>query len=341
MMTSERDWLVREQRHSASLGPAATRNAREALRAHIAAERPGRRRLVAAVVPVTAAAAVLVAVLVIGAPTSRVVSHGGAGSPTASLPAPTQAPARDPARAHARARGQSVLVRVADHVRAQAQPSGNATLVMRSTSYPGKPAITVADLYTDSGRYFFAQRRDALGAQVSAGHDLADGLFGREVAIASDAATGDVSADAERMASAAAPSHPIPRKITVTPAMRKAAEEKGGTATSTGLFDNWLWGNSQDALIAGAGNPQVRSGVLRLLATLSDVTVAQTTTDGQPTLTLTAGYPAMPEGYQEQLIIGADTGIPVKFLGGDPAKPAVTVTYDVTRVSTGALEAGH
>jgi DNA-directed RNA polymerase specialized sigma24 family protein len=48
--------------------------------------------------------------------------------------------------------------------------------------------------------------------------------------------------------------------------------------------------------------------------------------------------PAMPDGYQEQLIIGADTGIPVKFLGGDPAKPEVTVTYDVTRVSTDNLK---
>ena len=319
--------------------PAATSNAKEALHAHIAAERrrrPGRHRLVAAVVPIAAAAAVLVAVLVIGAPPSHVARHGGAASPTASVPA------HGHTRTRAGARGQqSALVRVADRVRAQAQPSGNATLVMRSTSYPGKPTITVADLYTDAGQYFFAQTRDGLGAQISAGHNLADGLFGREVAIATDAATGDVTADAERMASAAAPSHPIPRKITVTPAMRKAAEEKGGTATSTGLFDNWLWGNSQDALIAGAGNPQVRSGVLRLLATLSDVTVTQTTTDRQPTLTLTAGYPAMPQGYEEQLIIGSDTGIPVKFLGGSPAKPDVTVTYDVTRVSTGDLEAGH
>jgi len=339
MITSERDWLVREQPHSVPLDPTATSNAREALRAHIATERrarprPRRRRLAAAVVPIAAAAAVLVAVLVIGAPSSHVPQPQGAASPTASVAAPAHAPAH----AHAQ---QSVLVRVADHVRAQAQPAGNATLVMRSTSYPGKPAITVADLYTDSGQYFFAQTRDALGAQISAGHNLADGLFGREVAIATDAATGDVTADAERMASAAAPSHPIPRRITVTPAMRKAAEEKGGTATSTGLFDNWLWGNSQDALIAGSGDPQVRSGVLRLLATLTDVTVTQTTTDGQPTLTLTAGYPAMPQGYQEQLIIGADTGIPVKFLGGNPAKPSVTVTYDVTRVSTGDLEAGH
>jgi hypothetical protein len=241
------------------------------------------------------------------------------------------------AHGHAGARAgapQSALVRVADHVRAQAQPSGDATLVMRSTSYPGKPTITVADLYTDSGQYFFAQARDGLGAQISAGHNLADGLFGREVAIATDAATGDVAADAERMASAAAPSHPIPRHVTVTPAMRAAAKAKGGTASATGLFDNWLWGNSQDALIAGSGNPQVRSGVLRMLATLPDVTVAQTTTDGEPTLTLTAGYPAMPQGYEEQLVIGADNGIPVKFVGGNPANPEVTVTYAVSRVDT-------
>ncbi len=49
----------------------------------------------------------------------------------------------------------------------------------------------------------------------------------------------------------------------------------------------------------------------------------------------------MPSGYQEQLIIGADTGIPVRFERGSPAKPEVTVSYDVTRVSTGDLTAGH
>ncbi len=334
MITSERDWLVREQPQTVPLDQTVTSNAKEALHAHIADERhrhPRRRRLVAAVVPVAAAAAVLAAVLVIGAAPSR-VSHGTA-QPTASVPLPA------PARGHAHAQAhESVLVRVADHVRAQAQPAGNATLVIRSTSYPGKPAISVADLYTDAGQYFFAHSRDGLGAEISAGHNLADGLFGREVAIATDAATGNVTADAERMASAANPSHTIPRTTVVTPEMRKAAQEKGGTASSTGLFDNWLWGNSQDALIAGAGNPQVRSGVLRLLATLHDVTVTQTTTDGQPTLSLTATAPAMPDGYQEQLIIGADTGIPVKFLGGDPAKPAVTVTYGVTRVSTDSLK---
>ncbi len=341
MITSERDWLVREQPHPMPLDPGATHAARDALRDHIVAERRRRRRtrrVAAAVVPVAAAAAVLIAVVVIGASPARVVHSSGTGSAPAAASG-SHAPTASTAVAH---RPQpSRLERVADHVRALGQPTGNATLVMRRTSYPGKPTITVADLYTDSGKYFFSHDRDALGAEISADHNLADGLFAREVAIATAAATGDVSADAERMASAANPSHPIPRSTTVTPAMRKAAEEKGGVATPTDLFDNWLWGNSQDALIAGAGNPQVRSGVLRLLATLHDVTVTQTTTDGQPTLTLTAGYPAMPQGYQEQLIIGADTGIPVKFLGGDPAKPAVTVTYDVTRVSTGDLTAGH
>jgi len=124
----------------------------------------------------------------------------------------------------------------------------------------------------------------------------------------------------------------------VTAEMRKAAQIKGGVAGATGLFDNWVWGNSQDALIAGAGNPQVRAGVLRILSTLPDVAVTRTATDGRPTLTLTATAPAMPSGYQEQLIIDADTGTPVEFLGGAPGNPAVTVTYDVTRVSTSDLK---
>lgn len=44
-------------------------------------------------------------------------------------------------------------------------------------------------------------------------------------------------------------------------------------------------------------------------------------------------------GYHEQMIINADTGVPVGFIGGDPTHPEVTVTYGVTRVSTGDLRA--
>jgi hypothetical protein len=115
---------------------------------------------------------------------------------------------------------------------------------------------------------------------------------------------------------------------------------KGGSGGVVSRFDNYLWGDSLDALQAGAGNPQVRAGVLRLLATMSDVTVAQTAVDGQPTLTLTASGPVFGGGYQEQMVINADTGVPVSFIGGDPSHPSVTVTYDVTRVSASDLTHG-
>jgi hypothetical protein len=133
------------------------------------------------------------------------------------------------------------------------------------------------------------------------------------------------------MADAPEPSDRIPPGTTTVPKLKG-----GGGVVSR--FDNYLWGDSLDALQAGAGDPQVRAGVLGLLATMNDVTVAQTTTDSQPTLTLTASGPVFAEnGYQEQMIINADTGVPVSFIGGDPGHPSVTVTYHVTRVSTSDL----
>ncbi|MGH2927454.1 MAG: hypothetical protein ACRDL8_04570, partial [Solirubrobacteraceae bacterium] len=105
-------------------------------------------------------------------------------------------------------------------------------------------------------------------------------------------------------------------------------------------FNNYAWENSQDALIAGAGDPQVRAGVLQILSTLPGVTVTQGTSDGQPTLVLTAGSPEMGYGYSEQLTINADTGVPVQFVGGVPGKaPATTVDYKVSRVGYPALAA--
>ena len=227
------------------------------------------------------------------------------------------------------------LLRVADHLRAETETVGDAALVIREQRYPGKAAIVGADLYTDTGQYFFAHDKSGLGAQITAGHNQADGLFAREVAAAKDAATTmDINAARARMADAPDPADPIP------PGTITASRLKGGDGLVS-RFDNYLWGDSLDALQAGAGDPKVRAGVLRLLATMNDVTVTQTTTDGQPTLTLTADGPVFGfNGYQERMIIDAQSGVPVSFIGGDPSHPSVTVTYDVTRVSTSDLTHG-
>jgi hypothetical protein len=105
-------------------------------------------------------------------------------------------------------------------------------------------------------------------------------------------------------------------------------------------LDNYVWENSMDAIVAGSGNPRIRAGVLRLLATLPGITVTHDTTAGQPTLVIAAGQPEVAPG-RETWIINANTGVPVKFLSGDPSKPDATIDYSVSRVSLADVKAGR
>jgi hypothetical protein len=226
------------------------------------------------------------------------------------------------------------LTQLASYILAGGNPSGDATLVIRKQSYPASPTVTVADLYTDSGEYFFAHSVSGLPAQIASDHNQGDGVFAREIAAAVYADHGDLSVAREKMAEA-----PLPGKAPAPPSKVLKGPDRGWTVSPE---DNYIWENSMDALVAGSGNPQVRAGVLRILSTLRDVTVTSTTTDGQPTLTLRASAPAMPGNYQETLVIGAKTGVPVTFTGGVPGQaPGVTVTYQVTRVTLSKLAAGQ
>ena len=121
----------------------------------------------------------------------------------------------------------------------------------------------------------------------------------------------------------------------------KAAAVGHALPQTGNLYDNWAWENSLDALIVGSGDPQVRAGVLRILATLPDVTVTDGTSDGQPTLVLTGGDAVLGSDYHEQLTIDASTGIPVSFAGGAPGQPTTgTISYQVSRVTTDDIAAG-
>jgi hypothetical protein len=238
----------------------------------------------------------------------------------------------------------SPLVRLADYVSASPAPLGNAALVARTTTGGGK-SVTVYDLYADDGQYFFSQTESGLAGQVSAQDNLAGGLFAREIAAAKLAATGDVQTAAQDMADAPDPSHVIsptpPPSSAADRAAIAAKEGATGLVESGNLFDNWVWEDSQDALIAGSGDPQVRAGVLRILATLPDVTVTSGTSGGQPTLVLTGGADELGGGYTEQLTINATTGVPISFAGGASGQPpAATVSYQVSRVTTGDIAAG-
>ena len=293
-----------------------------------------RRRLagVAGTVAVGAAAVVLTA-------TSAPWSSGPGATSTA------QAGGTHPAGTGASAGStgaKSPLIVLAADVAAQPQPAGNATLVERETGTPGHATVNVWDLYTDSGQYFFSHTEAGLPAQVKEGNNQGDGLFGREVAAATYAVSGNLDTAALKMA--------WPNGTPV-PAWLSAQVKHMSSGTQ---IDNYVWENSEDALIAGSGNPQVRAGVLRLVSALPDITVTRGTVDGQPTLTLTAGAaeigragtdkanPKVETGpaLQEAITINADTGIPLKDTMGTAGKVTGTVSYVVTRVNLTDIAAG-
>jgi hypothetical protein len=278
----------------------------------------------------------------------------GVTSALPSTPAKTaQASGAHPTHASASASpagstgAQPPLVKLAAYLAAEPRPAGDATLVERETGAPGQASIKVWDLYTDDGRYFFSRTKAGLPAQVKKNNNQGDGQFGREVAAATYAATGDLDTAALKMAWPYAT--PVPAWLSAQVKNMRAPAKVGGLQ-----IDNYVWENCQDALVAGSGNPQVRAGVLRLVSALPDITVTHGTADGQPTLTLAAGaaelgHPGPGKGnpkadtgsaYREAITINARTGIPLGFAGGPAVAVAVTVTYVVTRVNLADIAAG-
>src|SRR5581483_8607433 len=102
---------------------------------------------------------------------------------------------------------QGTLTQLASYILAGGKPSGDATLVIRNQSYPSQPTIRGADLYADSGEYFFARSASGLPEQVTSDHNLGDGLFARDIAAAVYADHGDLATARQRMAEAADPGH--------------------------------------------------------------------------------------------------------------------------------------
>ncbi|MFJ6167873.1 hypothetical protein ACIQH6_22320 [Micromonospora orduensis] len=102
-------------------------------------------------------------------------------------------------------------------------------------------------------------------------------------------------------------------------------------------FDNALWTYSTQALSAGDGNTQVRAGVLRLLSTISGVSVKDSTTHGKATLTITAGPEVFGGEGSEVLTIDAKTGMLVKDVSTVPGLPQASTTYESSRVTKADL----
>ena len=319
--------LVAEQPFTPDIS-AIEHRARRARRRH----RIVRGGIGAGVVAVAAATAVGVASAVpSGQPgTAQAVGAHPTTQASGTHPASTGATASSSASASARTKEQP-LVQLAALIAAEPRPKGNATLVERETTLAGQATVKVWDLYTDDGRYFFSRTKSGLPAQVQADNNQGGGLFAREVAAATYAVTGNLDTAALKMAWAA--------DTTPPPAWIKAQVKN---ISAGGLqIDDYVWEGSEDALVVGSGNPQVRAGVLRLVSMLPGVSVVtHGTVDGQPALTLTAGAGEFGMSYQEAITINANTGIPLKMDGGMSGKVDTTVAWVVTRVNLADIAAG-
>ena len=210
-------------------------------------------------------------------------------------------------------------------------------------------------LYTDSGRLYLGDDKQTLMAEVAGHENQADFTNARELAAARYAATGNLAAAVKQMVSA------LPNDYYDSLAERKAIWAKGAAARAalekekgmktpivmpTGELlqqdiDNTLWTASTIALSWGAGDPQIRVGVLRLLSTLPQVTVVDSKTGGQPTLTITAGSALFGAGSGDQVLtVNAKTGIPVSSVESGGGLPTAVESDQVSRVTVADIEAG-
>jgi hypothetical protein len=269
-------------------------------------------------------------------------------------PAPAVSVSRPPAVT-------SPLVTLAARITADSGPlPGNASLIIRTQVEGRIPPQVSYNLYTDSGAFYGGGDKKSLMEAVARHENMADGIDAREVAAARYAASGDLAAARVRMADAS----PNDLGLGLSPAARKKIWDKARAAADQilkekgakfrlspnppagkalrGYVDNYVWNNSVNALSSGAGDPRVRAGVLRLLSTISGVTVAHSTTGGQPTLTLTAGPEVFGGSGEQVLTINASTGMPVKSVF--PAEgnvPSDVQTFQVYRVTLAGIEAGR
>jgi len=281
----------------------------------------------------------------------------GVVSMTSALQAPT--PAEPTAQAPV---VESKLVSLAADVKASGGTlPGDASLVIRTTTAPdGKPYVTY-NLYTDKGQIFFAEDRGGLTEVVIRGDNQADSYHSAVIAAARLAAGNDLDKARVQMINAS----PNPWGVGLSPAEAQKVWDKSeaevmpilkqkgykgplprprptGKALDDGI-NNTLWSNSFGALTAGAANPEVRAGVLRLLSTIPDVSVTKATANGQPTLNLTAGS-ALFAGHSEYVLtINAQTGLPIRSENTKTApgeKPSPPATYESSRVNVADIAAG-
>ncbi|GIJ11878.1 hypothetical protein ACFFMR_16390 [Micromonospora andamanensis] len=265
------------------------------------------------------------------------------GSGTAPTGPDNQAGATFPASA-----GNTRLVSLAANLTADnASLPGDASLIIEKVDVRRGtvPSRTRYHLYTDSGEYYYTEARNELPRVIVRGENLGNGFHTRGVAAARYAATGDLTKAREQMINSVYDEGKPP---TGADQDRTEILRQKGVASPSPLTDedreniaaNHLWVTSVDVLSAGGGDPKVRAGVLRLISTIPDVTVVDSTTGGQPTLTLTASV--FGDDTRHVLTINAQNGVPISSLMDDPETgTSFAGSFKVSRVTVADISAGE
>jgi hypothetical protein len=191
---------------------------------------------------------------------------------------------------------------------------GNASLEILKHVIDGKLRDTYYGLYIDSGVLYSGDDKPTLMAAIAQHANLATSYDSQVVAAARSAATGDLATARMRMIDATSGVVPV-------------------------QYANILWTNATYALNWAGVNSEVRVGVLRLLSTIPAVKVVNSTTGGQPTLTITAGSGVFGGIGDEVLTINATTGLLIKSVS-NPGPTSGVEDFKVTRVTVASIEAG-
>jgi hypothetical protein len=230
---------------------------------------------------------------------------------------------------------------------------GDASLVI-ATKHLGSTVEVVYSLYTDSGSLYTGDDKKTLMAAVINNENQADGFNDVEKP-ARYAASGDLATARKMMAEASVGnddyflSYAARKKIwdKNLPALLALLRAKGSRVvpqmpTGQVLQDDIniaIWNGCQDALLWSGNDPQARAGVMRLLASIPNLTVVHSTTDGQPTLTITAG-PKGFDNFTQVVTVSAATGLQISLVSSSPGVGTGGETDQNSRVTMAAVKAG-
>ncbi|MGC4834907.1 hypothetical protein ACLQ3D_10450 [Micromonospora vinacea] len=245
------------------------------------------------------------------------------------------------------------LMTLAGSIKTVTPSAGDAWLVKATQVHGTKTMQVVYTLYTDGQAIYTGNSVKDIKRAIARHQDqMTDGGYAPLLKAAVAAADSSPADGRTQMLKAA--KDPL---VGLDPAAQKAVwdkqqaaaqviiKQKGGNAKPKPYspqavqrhFDNALWTYSTQALSAGDGNTQVRAGVLRLLSTISAVSVKNSTTHGKATLTITAGPEVFGGEGSEVLTIDAKTGMLVKDVSTVPGLPQASTTYESSRVTKADL----